>query len=118
MLALKILGGTPKTGAPLCNSCRHRRYVRTQDGKEVTRCGAFMFGEYAPVPFPVYECSGHHPVNTPFLHEMEDIAWVIEARRRGPSGFAEGAPLEEGEMEVVVTKPRERRGGGSRVLGE
>lgn len=110
MLAFKILGGTPKTGASLCNSCRHRKYVRTQNGKEVTRCNAFMFGEYVPVPFPVYECSAHHPTNMPFLHEMEEIAWVIEARRRGPKGFADGVPIEEGEMEVVVRKPREGAG--------
>jgi hypothetical protein len=38
---------------------------------------------------------------------QELMAWKIEARKRGPSGFGADA-VKEGEMEVVVTPPKKR----------
>jgi hypothetical protein len=46
-------------------------------------------------------------MNVPWLHEMEQMAWKIEARKRGPVGFTEG---QLAEMEVVVTPPRKSQG--------
>jgi hypothetical protein len=44
----------------------------------------------------------YHPTNVPWLHEMEQMAWKIEARKRGPSGFSQPA---ESEMVVVISPP-------------
>ena len=33
---------------------------------------------------------------------MEQMAWIVEARRRGPTGFQKP---EEGEMEVFIKPP-------------
>jgi hypothetical protein len=37
---------------------------------------------------------------------MEAIAWRIEARHRGPKGFE--VPVGESDMEVIITKPKEK----------
>ncbi len=60
------------------------------------------------IKFKVAECSEYHPMNVPYLHEMKDIAWKIEARKRGPTGFGADA-VKEGEMEVIVTPPKKHR---------
>ena len=76
--------------------------VRGQNCQELILCGLFNGG---PVPFKVAECGDYHPSNVPWLHEMEDMAWKIEARRKGPVGFND--PTQRGEMEVVVTRPKD-----------
>lgn len=35
---------------------------------------------------------------------MEDMAWKIEARKRGPAGFGEA--VKDDSMEVIITPPR------------
>ena len=58
-------------------------------------------GARYPVPFRVAECASYHPTNMPWLHEMEQIAWKIEARKRGTVGFEP----DRSEMEIIITPP-------------
>jgi hypothetical protein len=104
---IKILGGTPVAGKSLCATCKYASHVRGQNCEERTVCKAGIFdsgGYDGRVPFRVAECSKYHPSNMPWLHEMEQMAWKIEARKRGPVGF-EPAPGED-TMEVIVTAPK------------
>jgi hypothetical protein len=103
MLQIKIHGATPKGGKSICHSCKKATVIKGQNCQEVILCGLFDGG--GRVPFKVAECGGYHPVNMPWLHEMEDMAWKIEARRRGPVGFNDPT-ARESEMEVVVVRPR------------
>jgi len=104
MLQIKIHGATPKGGKSICLTCKKGTVVKGQNCQEVVLCPLFSGSGLAPVPFKVAECGGYHPSNVPWLHEMENMAWTVEARRRGSVGFADGERL--GEMEVVVTRPR------------
>jgi hypothetical protein len=117
MLSLKIVGGeTPKTGKPLCKSCKHASFVRSQTGVERTVCDTHLFNASKHiVTFPVYSCTAYHPSNVPWLNEMEDMAWIVEARKRGPAGFQQPG---EGEMEIVINKPRGSKNYGSPVADE
>lgn len=104
-LQIKISGGTPKQGKSLCVTCKHAQVVRGQNMEEHTECAAGLFGRFNNrVPFRVAECSTHHPANVPELYEMKQIAWNIEARKRGPVGFEK----QDETMEVVVTPPKKR----------
>lgn len=106
MLQIKILGATPTSGKPLCLSCKMAKRVRGQNCEEIIFCHLFSRnGSPGPVPFRVAECGDYHPVNMPWLHEMEEMAWKIEARRRGPVGFND-PDARGGEMEVVITRPK------------
>lgn len=105
----KILGQTPKSGKALCVTCKRAKIIKGQRFEELILCHIFngsgtTGSRGGVVPFRVAECSEYHPMNRPWLHEMEDMAWIIEARKRGPAGF-EASPEDESIMEVVVTKP-------------
>lgn len=107
-LSIKIHGGTPHLGKSLCHTCKNAKIVKGQNCEERIVCGANLFSrgpfsDNGVVTFRVSECSKFHPINMPWLHEMEEMAWTIEARRRGEKGFRlqEG----EGEMQVVITRP-------------
>lgn len=103
----KIVGGTPKLGKSLCATCKHAVHAKGQNMEEVVRCrgGVFGSGSDGPsfVPFRIAECSEYHPLNMPYLYEMREIAWNIEARKRGQAGFKKEEP---GDIQVVVTKPK------------
>jgi len=102
-LQIKIQGGTPKAGKGLCHTCKAGNIVVGQNCEERIICRADMFqSSRNVVTFRVAQCGSYHPSNIPYLHEMEQIAWKVEARRRGPAGFTQP---EEGEMELVITKP-------------
>ena len=105
---LHILDATPKSGKTICLTCKRSTIVKGQNCEEVVLCaGPFSGnGSYGTVPFRVSSCGSYHPMNTPWLHEMKDIAWNIEARKRGPAGFT--PPEGEDVMEVVIKKPREK----------
>lgn len=102
MLQIKIHGATPKSGRSICTTCKKGNVVKGQNCQEVVFCQSVFSGL---VPFKVAECGEYHPTNVPWLHEMEQMAWKIEARRRGASGFND--PTARGDMEVVVTRPRD-----------
>lgn len=101
-MRFKINGGTPKGGKSLCVSCRNAKTIKGQNCEEVILCGYFrQTASYGQVPFKVAECTEYHPMNMPWKHEMEEMAWTIQARKRGPSGFKPDAPLE-----VTITPPK------------
>lgn len=106
-LQIKISGATPKGGRPLCHTCKYATVILGQNCEERVTCRASgLWGDIEGlVPFKVSSCGSYHPSNIPWLHEMHDIAWKIEARKRGPSGFK--APAGEDIMEIVITKPRD-----------
>lgn len=104
-LQIKISGATPVSGKSLCMTCKHASVVTGQNCEEIVLCHLFTDGgSKGRVPFRVATCGTYHPSTVPWLHEMEDMAWKIEARKRGPSGFQ--APAGEDIMEIVITKPR------------
>lgn len=105
MLQIKILGQTPKGGRTLCATCKSASRVLGQNCEEIIFCSYFRETKFqGVVPFKVAECGSYHPTNVPWLHEMEAIAWSVEARRKGPVGFSD--PARDGEMEIVIKKPR------------
>jgi len=106
MLQIKIHGATPKGGKSLCLTCKRAAVVKGQNCQEIIFCLNGPFREKGRIPFKVAECGSYHPVNVPWLHEMEDMAWKIEARKRGPAGFNDPTARGEGEMEIVVTRPQ------------
>lgn len=107
-LSIKVAGETPKSGKSICKTCKHAKHIVGQNCQDITLCHLFAGHGSAkgPVPFRIAECGDYHPVNLPWLHEMYDMAWIVEARKRGPAGFGEAARNPD-EMEVVVTKPGE-----------
>ena len=103
MIEFSIHGATPKGGKPLCYSCKHASVVSGQNCEEFIRCTGDMFSHSRGlVTIRVSSCGSYHPSNVPWLHEMKEIAWKVEARRRGPSGFQQP---EESEMEVTIKPP-------------
>lgn len=104
MLQIKIHGATPKSGKSICLTCKKGTVVKGQNCQEIVLCGLFGDGSRGRVPFRVAECGDYHPLNVPWLHEMEEMAWKIEAKKRGPVGFND--PTAREEMEVVITRPR------------
>lgn len=106
----KIVGGTPKLGKSLCATCKHAVHAKGQNMEEVIRCrgGVFSAGGDGPgfVPFRIAECSEYHPMNMPYLYEMKEIAWNIEARKRGQAGFQPNPDNPDEKIQVVVTKPK------------
>lgn len=109
-LSIKIHGGTPKLGKSLCHTCKQAKIVRGQNCEERIICAAGLFDTGAlvgkgsgVVTMKVAECGKYHPMNMPWLWEMEEMAWIVEARRRGQSGFQ---PSHEGdEMSVRIVPP-------------
>jgi hypothetical protein len=102
-MSFKIINGTPKSGKSLCLTCKHGKVVKGQECQEVLFCSSVFSKNYSYgyVPFRISECAEYHPSNMPWLHEMENMAWKIEARKRGPVGFEP----DRCEMEIVITKP-------------
>jgi hypothetical protein len=103
MIQIKIQGETPRGGRSICHSCKHASVVKGQNCQEFVKCGAEMFKQtHHVVAFRVAECSSYHPTTMPWLHEMEQMAWTVQARKRGPTGFSNP---EENEMEVTIEAP-------------
>lgn len=97
-------GSTPKSGPSLCKTCKHASLVTGQNGEEIVKCNSFE----KFISFRVATCSKFHPVNVPWKYEMEEMAWIVEARKRGPAGFKPG----ENEMEYVIKPPKKDEDGG------
>ena len=111
MINFKISNGaTPKAGKSLCVTCKHASVIKGQNCEELIFCGGDMWPHGKPVPFRVAECGSYHPMNVPWLHEMEQMAWKVEARKRDKPGFAGAMPDEtEQSMEVTINPPTKRR---------
>lgn len=102
MTQFKIVGGTPKLGPSLCATCKYASIVKGQNMEELINCGGHQF-PHGRVTFRVSECGKYHPMNMPWLYEMREIAWNIEAKKRGPVGFE---PPKD-ELEIVITPPKD-----------
>lgn len=111
MINFKISNGaTPKAGKSLCVTCKHASVVKGQNCEELIFCNSDMWPHGKPVPFRVAECGSYHPLNVPWMHEMEQMAWKVEARRREKPGFAAAVPEPQEEvMEVTIKPPTKRR---------
>ena len=104
-MKVKIQDGTPEFGRSLCYTCKNASIVKGQNGELLVHCNAYVFEHLRNrVPFKVAECGAYLQINTPDRHEMEKIAWIVEARRRGKPGFQ--IPAGEDQMEVTITKPK------------
>lgn len=57
------------------------------------------------IRFPVETCSVYDDKRTPSLYQMEQIAWQIQSRSRGPTGFAQ-----ENIVEVTISPPVQQPG--------
>jgi len=102
---IKMDGATPISGKSLCVSCKHSVVVRGQNCEEVILCeDAFYSHGNGLVPFRVASCTSFRDKNHPEKHEMEAIAWTVEARKRGPQGFQASAP---NELDVTIRPPKE-----------
>jgi len=114
MLHIKISGETPCGGTTICRGCKHASVLIGQNCEERIICGANMFpNSRGVVTFKVAQCGSFHPVNMPWKHEMEEMAWIVQARRRGPAGFSKP---EDNEMVVTIKPPNS--GYGSPVADE
>jgi hypothetical protein len=103
MLSIKISGATPIGGQPICHSCKNCNRVIGQNREEILVCeGGIFRSTSGRVTMRVATCGAYHPSNVPWLHEMEAMAWKVEARKRGPAGFSQP---EENEMEVIISPP-------------
>ena len=110
----KIIGGTPKSGKSLCYSCTHCSRRIGQNLEEEVFCGSPSFsgemGYPSKVRFRISECSEYRAFNSPSLGMMKEIAWTIQTRKRGPTGFQPNAPPTEpdkaNETEITVEPPK------------
>jgi hypothetical protein len=107
-LKIKVCNETPKGGKTICATCSKALVVKGQNGEERIVCISGLFEPNGLVTFKVAECGGYIPFNVPSLYEMEQIAWKVEARKRGPSGFT--VPDGEDKMEIIVKPPRDNGG--------
>ena len=94
----KVYGGQPSEGRSLCYTCRNCQFMRSSSLREDIYC--HFLSKY--ILHNVTECSKYDPSKNPGLKQMEQIAWVVETRTRGPWGF-------EGEKttKIVVRPPGE-----------
>jgi hypothetical protein len=84
----KVYGGTPKTSESICLSCRLSQIVRGTNLQQIVYCNAVH--PTARIGFPVYECTTYENKSLPSRYEMEQIAWTVQSRNRGPIGFTGG----------------------------
>lgn len=73
MVSIKVKGGMPVSGTPLCYSCEWSHVIRGfRESDEVIRC---RYLAHDPVvPFPVRECSRYSDRALGNREEMEKIA--------------------------------------------
>jgi hypothetical protein len=85
----KVHGGTPRGGTEsICRSCRHAQVTRGTNNQELILCRA-VGNQSVQVGFPVYECNSFDDKSQPPLYEMQNIAWIVRTRNRGPVGFTD-----------------------------
>ena len=98
----KVRGGTPKTTASLCMSCRNCHAIRGVNFEERIFCYR-MSPPTNEVHFPVVECTQFDDKRVPSLYDMEQIAWHVKSRNRGQVGF-----VGKEDAEVTVEPPSDK----------
>lgn len=99
----KVLGGTPQGFDAKCVTCRNAHIIRGLNLQSEIYCRAKTTKD-TRVLFPVYECSLYDDKRNPSLYDMEQIAWEVHSRNRGPVGFAEQVQ----RTDIVITPPPQR----------
>jgi hypothetical protein len=94
----KVRGGTPKGSNSICLNCRKAQVIRGINFQSQIICYASSKGFV--MGYPVEECSVFDDKRVPALYQMEQIAWTVQSRNRGPIGFAG-----DGRMEVTIVPP-------------
>lgn len=96
----KVFEGTPVSQISKCRSCRLAMNIRGLNLQERTICGAN--GSPMSITFPIVECSRYIDSRIPDLYYMEQIAWIVKSRDRGPVGFTDNRQTE------ITVEPPER----------
>jgi hypothetical protein len=95
----KVIGGTPRSGASLCLTCRNAQVMRGQNFEQHVFCHVPAKG--LEVTYPVSSCSSYDDKRQPALYHMQKIAWNITTTKHVKPGF-EG---DKSTSEVTVTPP-------------
>lgn len=107
-MSFKIVqGATPTNGPSLCKTCKFSWIVTGQNNEEVVTCE--VTGDPQRMRFKVSTCTKFAQFGVPSLYDMRQIAWNIEAKKRGPTGFG-APPSKEGDMELVISPPKKHVG--------
>jgi hypothetical protein len=98
-MRIKIHGGTPTSGEPLCHTCRHSTIIRgARLTEEIIECRIVDRG----VPFAVTFCTNYVNRQHPSVHEMEEIAWILKSdAKRKTVGFVPSRSLRPDERFVL-----------------
>jgi len=102
----KVQGGTPIGHQSLCSTCRYAQNIQGYEFQTINICNRNGMRPQV-VEFSVERCSGYDDKRVPSLYDMEQIAWSVQSRNRGPAGF--GQDNVEIEIEPPVKagqKPR------------
>lgn len=93
----KVHGGTPVGNKSLCVTCRYAKNTQGLHLQQHTTC---LYTHYKPIEitYPISTCSVYDDKRMPSYYQMEQIAWIVQTRSRGPAGFA-------GNMNDVVIRP-------------
>ena len=94
----KVIGGTPQGSQSLCATCRFAQNMRGLNMQQESICLRTQPNRL--IKFPVETCSGYDDKRIPSLYDMENIAWRVQTRNRGPAGFAP-----DGTLEVEIERP-------------
>lgn len=82
----KVLNGTPKGSGSLCFSCSHAHVIKGTEFQQQVWCQRFYYRPEV-IKFKVADCSNYQNKSQPSLGQMEQIAWEVKSRNRGPVGF-------------------------------
>lgn len=81
---IKVKSGTPDHGRNLCLTCKWAIIVQGHAHSDIrVQCREIDFGKHDFVPFPVAECSEYELRGALSLHEMKQMAYLIEPRKDG-----------------------------------
>ena len=99
-MRFKIRGGTaPASDAPLCHTCRFATIIRGQRlDDEIIECR--MVDQR--IPFAATSCTRYANFDSPSLHDLEEIAWILRSdARRKTVGFGPSKSLKISERFVL-----------------
>lgn len=84
-MRIKVHGGTSRSDENLCTNCKFL-HARMEDNIRQNLCN-FNYYQLIPIRGKVVECNRYIHNNTPELHDMKKMAWIL---RTGASGHALG----------------------------
>ncbi len=97
----KVYGGTPTGNKSMCSTCRFAQNIRGVNMQQDTFC--LRLGNIPTrIGYPVEVCNGYEDKRTPSIYDMQQIAWNVSSRNRGPVGFQEGD-----RTDLSITPPDE-----------